>query len=306
MRNHNGAMGGTIKHLSVGVVFKHKSEAAAARAADVSRWLDDQGIETLVEDGCERDLRPARLVTGAELAAQASMIVSLGGDGTLLHAAGLLADRSVPILGIHMGSLGFLTPFREDELFDALPEALEGRLPVEHRMCLDVSHHHGDRVVFRSTASNDAVISQSTLARLVDLNVRADGESVGTYKVDGLIISTPTGSTAYSLAAGGPVLTPGLKALCVTPICPHALTQRPLVLPASSRIDVTMGPGVETAFLTVDGQRGHAVSSGDRIVVSGSERPLLLYRPEDRSFFDILRAKMMWGERRGMDPAGNA
>jgi len=299
-------MGGTIKHLSVGVVFKHKSEAAAARAADVSRWLDDQGIETLVEDGCERDLRPARLVTGAELAAQASMIVSLGGDGTLLHAAGLLADRSVPILGIHMGSLGFLTPFREDELFDALPEALEGRLPVEHRMCLDVSHHHGDRVVFRSTASNDAVISQSTLARLVDLNVRADGESVGTYKVDGLIISTPTGSTAYSLAAGGPVLTPGLKALCVTPICPHALTQRPLVLPASSRIDVTMGPGVETAFLTVDGQRGHAVSSGDRIVVSGSERPLLLYRPEDRSFFDILRAKMMWGERRGMDPAGNA
>ncbi len=285
---------------TVGIVYKKRSEAAARRAEGAAQWLKTRGVRALSEEACPLAIEGTEKVPASELANLSDMLLVLGGDGTLLYAAGLTDHKKVPILGIHMGSLGFLTPFAESELESALEAALQGKLAVERRMRLLVKLWSGDRLVTRGIAVNDAVVSQATLARLVDVEVSVDGGHIGTYKADGLIISTPTGSTAYSLAAGGPVLLPSIEAFCVTPICPHALTQRPIVLPASVRIAVTLGETAESAYLTIDGQRGHAVTAGDRLEVLRSRWPLLLYRPTGRSFFDILRAKLMWGERVGL------
>ncbi len=286
--------------LTAGIFFKHRSARAAEQAARASKWLVERHVETLVEAETGFDLDPGQPVPTEELIARSDFLVSLGGDGTLLYAAGLGAEREVPILGVHMGSLGFLTQFSEEELTDALAGVLDDDLPVERRMRLDVTLHRGADVLLEAVALNDAVVSQSALARLVELRVEADDQSVGVYKVDGLILSTPTGSTAYSLAAGGPILTPGLDAFCVTPICPHALTQRPLVLSASSRLRVTVGEDADSAYLTVDGQRGHPMEPGDCLHVGRSRWPLLLYRSRRRTFYDVLRAKFMWGERLGL------
>ncbi len=289
--------------LTAGVLFKHNSRSAARQAARAARWLVERNVTVLCEVGKEVDMAPALPTEAAELAMRADFLVSLGGDGTLLYAAGLASDREVSILGIHMGSLGFLTQFAEKELTDALAGVLDEDLPVERRMRLDVTLRRDGEVVMHATALNDAVVSQSSLARLTELTLEADGRAVGSYKVDGLIVSTPTGSTAYSLAAGGPILMPRLDAFCVTPICPHALTQRPLVLPDSSRLQVTIGREAGASYLTVDGQRGHPLEPGDRVEVARSGFPLLLYRSRTRTFFDVLRSKLMWGERLGMGDA---
>jgi NAD+ kinase len=241
----------------------------------------------------------ARGVDEDELVEGIDLLVVLGGDGTLLHGAGLIADRQIPILGINLGNLGFLTSCPPPFARRALAEVLDGKSVVERRMRLrvELTRPDGEQVV--RLACNDAVLSQGALARLLEFEARIDGHVINSYRADGLIISTPTGSTAYSLAAGGPILTPDMAAMVLAPICPHTLTNRPVVLPASSHLALRMVTPAPNVVLTLDGQWGTQITDQDRIEIHEAQSPLLLHRPAQNTFFDILREKLHWGVRVG-------
>jgi len=279
---------------TVGVAIKPGVPRAAAAARDLAKWLAPRGVRALFDPAAAAAVgEPA--CSPAELAQRADLLVVLGGDGTLLAMARALATRPVPILGINLGTLGFLAEVSVDEMESALARALAGEMRVERRMRLAVEHLRGDRVLCGWLALNDAVVT-SGVARLIEIETRADGQLVTTYHADGLIVSTPTGSTAYSLSAGGPILLPGLDAFVLTPICPHTLTQRPLVVPDSLVLEIAPRVG-ERVRLTVDGQEGGELAAGDRVRVQRSEHALLLLVAPQRSRFDVLRAKLRWGER---------
>lgn len=287
----------------VGIVFKRKSPEAIRKASEAVRFLRDRGVRAVVEPSAGSELSDVEVVPTEDFGRQIEFVVCLGGDGTLLYAAGVLKKDRVPVLGVNMGTMGFLTPFLESELQGALDAALEGGLPMEERMRLSVTLKRPGRTAVEGVATNDAVITQGSLARLLELEARMDGQVITAYRADGLIVSTPTGSTAYNLAAGGPILNPAMEAICLSPICPHSLTQRPLVLPAATQITVEVGGSADKVSLTIDGQRGHEVGTGDVIRVGLSDCPLVLFRPTTRTFFDILKTKLMWGERQGLDPS---
>jgi NAD+ kinase len=259
------------------------------------KWLQQRGLRVIADEEVGE-------VTGeppqprAPLAGQVDLVIVLGGDGTLLSVARAASDRPVPILGVNLGTLGFLTEITLDELFAALERVLAGEVRVEARMRLDVRALREGRELGRFLALNDAVLTQADLARMIDLETRADGSEVTTYHADGLIVATPTGSTAYSLSAGGPIVLPQLEAFLLTPICPHTLTQRPLVLPYSSHIEICVRSRNEVQ-LTVDGQEGIALREGDVVSVRRSDHPVRLIASPFRSHFEILREKFHWGTR---------
>jgi NAD+ kinase len=262
--------------------------------------------ETLLRLGCsvvvtteDAGMHPrAKVVAAAQLGESIDVLVVLGGDGTFLFGASLVADHGVPLLGINLGSLGFMAHYALAEARDAVEAACTGSLPIEERMRLRIAVRSGGREVATRAALNDAVITQRVMiARLIDLTAELDGAAITTYKADGLILSTPTGSTAYNLAAGGPILTPDLEAIVLTPICPHTLTNRPVVMRPQARVVVTnVSPAGVT--LTVDGQWSRELGVGDAIEVKKAERPLRTFCPRS-SFFAILRQKLAWGERAG-------
>jgi NAD+ kinase len=239
-------------------------------------------------------------VTEDQLGPSIDALAVLGGDGTFLYGASLVADHGVPIFGVNLGSLGFITPYARGEAAAAIQEAARGRLAIEERIRLTVAIRRpeddaGTVRVFH-TAVNDAVITQRSIARLLDLEARLDGAEIATYKADGLIVSTPTGSTAYTLAAGGPILTPDVQAMVLTPICPHTLTNRPLVFRPDARLEIKNASG-SAVTLTIDGQWVYELGNGASIEVRRAERPLRLFQ-SPRGFFGILREKLSWGERR--------
>ena len=286
-----------MKLSSVGICVKRDQQQVAERVATLEEWLHDRGVEVVLDREAARWL--AR--QGAELediAARVDLMIVLGGDGTLLSAARAIGERAVPLLGVNLGTLGFLAETSSDELYDALEQAFAGRLVVAERMRLDVEVERGGHVVERQLALNDAVIGKSALSRMIDLEMRTDGGFVTTYHSDGLIVATPTGSTAYSLSAGGPILLPEGESIVLTPICPHTLTQRPLVLPDHYRIEIlvldTRGGDVH---LTVDGQVGTPLEQGDRVTVARSAHPARLLVSPHRSPFAVMREKLRWGER---------
>ena len=264
----------------------------------------------------DRELPPdLDTVTEEELAHDLRLLVVLGGDGTMLYAAGLLGEARVPMLGVNLGHLGFLTCCSPAEAEAMLHRALDGQLTVEERQRLRcrvlrsvVGEPSGEslgqpsgpalhHVVAERIALNDVVLSQPAQARLFELDVLVDSEAVTTYRADGLIISTPTGSTAYNLAAGGPILVPSMDALVLSPICPHTLTVRPLVTRLSSCIEVRPGRSADEILLTVDGQWSHRLGPRDVVQVSCANAPVAVLRPRDRSFYDVLRTKLHWGVR---------
>jgi NAD+ kinase len=220
----------------------------------------------------------------------------LGGDGTLLSAARSIAADGIPILAVNLGSLGFLTEVPLSELYDTLESVDKKNCPVEERSVIECCLVRRGTCVEKHFGLNDVVVNKSSIARLVDLDLLIDGQFVFNYKADGVIVSTPTGSTAYSLAAGGPILMPAVDAFVVTPVCPHSLTHRPLVVMDSSEIKIVVQSGGEQAFLTIDGQTGLPVLSGDQIVCNKAAHTVKLMRMR-KSFFDVLRTKLKWGQR---------
>jgi len=286
--------------MRVGFLLKRGKPEARELAASLAAQLTGGGatVAALPEDAAV--IPGATAVAVADLGAAVDVLAVLGGDGTFLYGASLVADHGVPIFGVNLGSLGFITPYARSEAAAAVDDLVAGRLPVEERIRLAVTIRsvlgQPTNIPTRS-AVNDAVLTQRSLARLLDLEARLDDAMIATYKADGLIVSTPTGSTAYTLAAGGPVLTPDVQAMVLTPICPHTLTHRPLVFPPDARLEIrnaSDGP----VTLTIDGQWGHEMESGASIEVRRAARPLRVYRSA-RGFFGILREKLSWGERQG-------
>ncbi len=277
----------------VGLLLKRDKPEARDIAAELSPWLRERGHEAfVVGDGVEDAAHLAEEGLGDRI----DLLVVLGGDGTLLHGASLVADRGVPILGVNLGHLGFLTSCAPAGARLALERALAGELALEERMRLRCELKRGSGEIITKFACNDAVVSQGALARLIELDARLDGTPIALYRADGLIVATPTGSTAYTLAAGGPVVTPDVRAVVVTPICPHTLTNRPVVCPSSSRIAIRLASPAEAVMITIDGQWGTTFGIDDVIELSQASPPLYLYRPAE-SYFDVLRQKLRWGER---------
>lgn len=285
---------------AVALIFKRRHPRAVEAAARVVSLLEARDVRVLLTTAQQQALGLGVATPEADLGREASFLVCLGGDGTLLHAAGLLRDHPIPVLGINLGRLGFLTPYAEEELETALAAALEGRLEVQERMRLEVTLRRGGGDDLAGLALNDAVISQGALARLLEVEARLDGKLITVYRADGLIISTPTGSTAYNLAAGGPLLTPGLDAVCITPICPHTLTNRSLVVPAGSVITVQVLDNGEKPYLTIDGQRGYILDAGDEVIIARAKQPLPLLMVPERGIFELMRSKLSWSGAAGM------
>jgi NAD+ kinase len=279
-----------------GFLLKPAKPEAARAAAALSEVLRARGCSVVVSADEGVDLPGAVVVPRERLAASIDALVVLGGDGTFLRAASLVADHGVPLLGINLGSLGFMTHYALAEARAALEAACDGRLPIDERMRLEVTVRSDGVAVERRSALNEAVLQRAG-ARLGELCAELDGAEITTYKADGLILSTPTGSTAYSLAAGGPILTPDLEAIVLTPICPHTLTNRPVVMRADARLKVT-NVSPQAVILTVDGGWSRELGAGDAIEVRKTERPLRSFRGGS-PFFAVLRQKLSWGERQG-------
>jgi NAD+ kinase len=286
---------GTVK--TVGIFAKPNSTRAVKLVPELLAWLAEREIETRFDNETARyagmlvGLDRQHVPEGCELA------IVLGGDGTVLSAARAVGNRSIPILAVNLGGLGFLTAIPSSDLFPELERVLHGFSEITRRKMLRVSMIRDGVKVGEYQALNDVVIAKSSIARIVDLETWADGSFVCAYKADGLIISTPTGSTAYSLAAGGPIIYPTVSAICVTPICPHTLTNRPIIIPAEMGVRVVNKAAGEEAFLTVDGQIGSPLEAGDAVECGVSDFDVKLVRPPDKTFFDVLRQKLKWGER---------
>jgi NAD+ kinase len=283
--------------MRIGFLVRRGNPEGLGLATSLAGGLRGRGIDAVFVDDYGEDPPPGfPHGSGTEVARDADILVALGGDGTFLHGADLVGDHDVPLLGLNLGSLGFLTPYATAEAGAALVDAVEGRLGVEERMRLQVTLRGSGGRLASHSALNEAVITQRDMARLMDLAASLDGDTIATYKADGLILSTPTGSTAYNLSAGGPILTPDLEAIVLTPICPHTLTNRPLVVRGDRALLVT-NVSSDHAILTVDGLWSREVEPEDVVEVRKATRPLRVFRPRS-SFFSILRQKLSWGERK--------
>ncbi len=281
----------------IGIVAKRNRSEAADLARRLSTWLRRRRREVLLDEELAATLGVPGGVSKSELMRRSDLVVVLGGDGTLLSVARHSVVRPAPVLGVNLGGLGFLTDVRPDEVFPALERVLAGKFRREPRLMIEAVVVRGEEVVQRFHALNDVVINKGALARVLDLTTWVDGIPLCTYKADGLILATPTGSTAYALSAGGAIVEPSVSVLTIAPICPHTLTQRPIVLPARSQVRVSVSSPDEEVVLTVDGQEGMALQNDDVIEVSRSRRHALLVRSPAHSFFELLRTKLRWGER---------
>lgn len=268
----------------IGIVRKQSSAAATSCAEAAAEYLRGRGVEALLEE--------------EDAARRADLILVLGGDGTLIHAAKLLDGRPTPILGVNMGSLGFMTEVPQPELYIALDLVLAGKARISARMKLRVHLHRAgsNRPAVDAEVLNDAVIAKGTLARMAEFEATCGGDYVTTYKADGIIVATPTGSTAYALAANGPIVFPSMRGVIICPICPHTLTQRPLVVPDDQTVNIVLTSESEV-FLTLDGQTGLPLARGDRVQIKQSRNVVQLVRNPNIDYFGILRAKLKWGER---------
>lgn len=280
----------------VGFILKPDKSEAGAILDDLVPWLVGQGHQAIVAAEDDVVCKGADVVPEADFGNSIDLAVVLGGDGTMLRASHLVADAGIPVLGINLGRLGFLTGFDRSEAKEAVRRAMDGSLPASERVRIAVTYRpSGGEPVLR-TALNDAVVHQGAMARLIDVEARLDGHLITYYRADGLIVATPTGSTAYNLAAGGPIVMPGQATMTLTPICAHALTHRPLVVPEDATLSLRTGEDSHGVVLTVDGQWAHSVEPGDEIEIAAAARPLLLFEPGKR-YFDILREKLHWGRR---------
>jgi NAD+ kinase len=279
----------------VGLVLKKQEDRVRSVVGEVIPWLQVRGVEVFIDSAsacqCPVD---ATFVRPEELVRQVDAVIVLGGDGTLLYAARLIGANGIPILGINLGSLGFLTEVKLDEMYIAIELLISGQYRWEERVLLNVEVVRDENVAAQYLALNDAVINKGALARIIELEICVNAQPVLFTRSDGLIVSTPTGSTAYSLAAGGPILYPTLDAFIIAPICPHTLTNRPLVIPDRDVVEVRLHRGADV-MLTVDGQVGMPLQPGECLRIRRAQSTMKLVLPFGSTFFKLLREKLRWG-----------
>jgi NAD+ kinase len=282
---------------TIGIACKPSPKETRSLVESVFSWLEARNVTTVFDDETARLIGRKGGRSRESLPRHCDVVVTIGGDGTLLSVARWACRTRTPILGMNLGSLGFLTEVTREDLFPRLEEILQGRHEVESRMMLSARVYRGSRTLSSLSVLNDMVINKSALARILDLSVSIDGRYVANYRADGLIVATPTGSTAYSLSAGGPIILPSVGAIVLTPICPHTLTNRPLVIPPDAAVEIRLMSPPEDVLMTLDGQVGRPIRAGERIRILRSEEEVLLIRSANRNYFDLLRQKLKWGAR---------
>lgn len=300
---------------SIGLIVKHRHPEAAALAVEIAQFVLSRGYRVvfateskhllpevksaLAAAGKSREFARVKLVDKPKVPDLTEAIVVLGGDGTFLSIARLMRNRSVPVLGVNMGTLGFLTEVKRDEAMDRVAALVSGRpLPVSERALLEVTLKRRNKVVFQGPVVNDAVVSKGAIARIIGMQIYVNGRFINTVRADGIIVATPTGSTAYSLAAGGPILTPDLPALVIAPICPHSLTQRPIVVPDDSEIRINLHHRPGHVLLTLDGQDAVNMNEDDEVIVRRfTKHSLQIVSSPSRDYFSVLREKLKFGHR---------
>jgi len=283
----------------VGIISRPRRGDLAAVMPPLLKWLKARGIEAHYDEESATSLdaaAAAKALPRETLAQSSDLLLVLGGDGTLLAAARVAAARGIPILPVNLGSLGFLTSFTADDLYPALGKALAGRFSISERVMLSAELLRAGKVIDRRNVVNEAVVNKGALARMIELEMQIDGDFVCRYRVDGLIVATPSGSTAYSLSAGGPIVHPTVESIVITPICPHTLSDRPLVVRDTSQVEATLLGDTESVFLTLDGQKGILMQASDQVRISRAQEKLKLIQPPQKSYFEILRNKLKWGE----------
>jgi NAD+ kinase len=282
---------------TIGIISRPRRSNLAVVVPPLLKWLEAHGIKTLLDEETASCLPNGSKGENRTRVADASqLLLVLGGDGTMLAAARLAAPRGIPILPINMGSLGFLTSFTLQELHPALDDTLEGRFSLSERVMIRAELHRAGKVIDDQQVLNEVVINKGALARMIEVELIIDADFVCRYRADGLIVASPTGSTAYSLSAGGPIVHPAVESFVITPICPHTLSDRPLVVRDTSSVDMRLSGDTESVFLTLDGQRGIPLQPTDLVRVSRAKQLLKLIQPPKKSYFEILRNKLKWGE----------
>ncbi|MDX6290329.1 MAG: kinase [Blastocatellia bacterium] len=285
----------------IGVVVKPHQPDALETLCRLTVWLVDKGIQLVgVGEIAHEQIKNktgcvVEIVKDEQLASSVDLILVLGGDGTMIAAARMVSDTEVPVIGVNYGGLGYLAEFPIEELFAALESILAGQYKLQKRVMLAVELWRGTELLTRNRVLNDVVVNKSALARIIEIEAFLDDQFVNMFRADGLIVATPTGSTAYNLSAGGPVIYPSMNAVVITPICPFTLSNRPIVVPDDSKIDVRLMTDKEDVALTLDGQVGFPLQAGDRIVIRKSRTTFNLVQPPNRNYFDVLRDKLKWG-----------
>ena len=285
----------------IGLVLKPHQPDALGTICELATWVADREItlaggpeiereQILQQTGCS-----IPEVSNDKLAHDVDLLLVLGGDGTMIATARLMGDREVPVLGVNFGGLGYLAEFRIEELYSALESILSGNYRLDKRVMLDVELLRGDERVTSNRVLNDVVINKSALARIIEIEAYLNHQFVNSFRADGLIVSTPTGSTAYNLSAGGPVIYPSMNAVVITPICPFTLSNRPIVVPDDAVIELCLKTQQEEVALTLDGQVGFPLNVEDRVVIRKSATTFNLVQPMSRNYFDVLRDKLRWG-----------
>jgi NAD+ kinase len=285
-----------MKNKSVGILTKPKFPEAKSTLQDVVSWLRTRSIDVILDTTSAILLGEQGAYHEVSLASKADVLLVLGGDGTMLNAARLAGERGIPILGVNMGGLGFLTEVRLESLYPSLERVFANDFVLDERLMLRTHIHRPGETVAQGVVLNDVVINKGTLARMIELRIAIQGRFVTNMRGDGLIISSPTGSTAYSLSAGGPIIDPAVQSLILTPICPHTLTHRPLIMPGNTEIEVTLTSRDDGAMATLDGQVGVAIAQGDTVVIQTSEQRTRLIRFPESNYYDVLREKLKWGD----------
>ena len=278
---------------TVGVVVKPNHTEAWRTAAELAAWLEARSIEVFTEK--ESQDSGLKTVSADEFKERADLIVILGGDGTMISSARLLGDCGVPVLGINYGSLGYLTEFRFEEMLPAIESVLAGNYEIDPRVMLDVQLERQSETLSSNRILNEVVINRAVLAKIIEVEITLDGQFVNSFRADGIIVATPTGSTAYSLSAGGPILYPSMNAVVITPVCPFTLTNRPIVIPDNAEIRLRLKSESEGVALTLDGQVGYQMKTEDCVVIRKSNTSFNLVKPPNRNYFDVLRNKLKWG-----------
>jgi NAD+ kinase len=285
----------------IGIVLKPHQPDALKTLCELVKWLNDRQIELVGTPDIERERIEHEtgcavpIVPAEQLADNVDLITVLGGDGTMIATARMLGDAEVPVLGINYGGLGYLAEFRIEELYGALESILSNNVRLDKRVMLDVELMRGAEVVNKNRVLNDVVINKSALARIIEIEAYLNDLFVNSFRADGLIVSTPTGSTAYNLSAGGPVIFPSMNAVVITPICPFTLSNRPIVVPDDAVIELRLKTEQEDVALTLDGQVGFPLKVEDTVVIRKSKTMFNLIQPTNRNYFEVLRTKLKWG-----------